>query len=174
MSCRPRFSGFAFLPLILGVSLASAASATPDLARCAAIEAADARLACYDALAGRAPAAAAATQRPGPATAAVPTAAPVAGTAAPAAPQGFGLSSIPKQEAPAAPTSIEALVTSVSADASGHLHVVLDNDQTWVFTEPEGDARLHAGDKVTIKRASLGSFLMLTPLRYSYRVHRTR
>jgi hypothetical protein len=49
---------------------------------------------------------------------------------------------------------------------------VLDNGQTWTFVEQE--PRLRPGDPVTIKRASLSSFLMTTPSRHSYRVQRLK
>jgi hypothetical protein len=50
--------------------------------------------------------------------------------------------------------------------------VQLDNGQTWLFTEAADDARLGSGDAVTIKRASLGSFILATPSHRTYHVHR--
>jgi hypothetical protein len=50
--------------------------------------------------------------------------------------------------------------------------VVLDSGQTW--TVMDNDGRLAAGDAVTIKRAALGSFLMLTPSNHRYRVRRVK
>jgi len=41
----------------------------------------------------------------------------------------------------------------------------------WSFTA--ADALLRAGEAVTIRRASLGSFLMTTPSHRTYRVQRT-
>lgn len=180
MSGAGHLIGLACAATLLGTSLsAAAATGTLDLAHCAAIDAPDARLACYDALAGRAPArpadARAVAVAPPPARA--PATAAAGATAAPTAaagPQNFGLSQVQRHEAPTEPDSVQAMVAGVSTDAGGHAYVVLDNGQTWGFTETESDSRLRPGDAVTIRRASLGSFLMVTPSRHSYRVHRTR
>ncbi len=190
MSCGPRIARLPCLAALFVSSLAAAAG-TLDVAHCAAIAAPDARLACYDALAGRAPASAAEarTTLVPPPIAAAPTAAvatpanAAAGTAAPpeavasaaaADPQNFGLTQAQQHLAPVGPSSVASTVAGVSVDASGHGYVVLDNGQTWVFTETEADSRLQPGDTVSIRRASLGSFLMVTPSRHSYRVHRSR
>ena len=156
-------------------SLADASSA--DLARCAAIGGATARLACYDALAGRtapAPAAAAAARPAAPASG---TGAPVASAAAGAAPapsdaQSFGLTRAQMHVAPQGPESIEAKVTQVNEDRQSHISVVLDNGQTWLLAEQ--GTRLKAGDPVTIKHASLGSFMLYGPSKQSYRVRRAQ
>jgi hypothetical protein len=76
----------------------------------------------------------------------------------------------------AGPTAIQARVTKIveSRLGIGHPAVVLDNGQTWTFTETNDDARLGPGDPVTIKRAALGSFLMTTPSKRTYHVHRTQ
>jgi hypothetical protein len=71
---------------------------------------------------------------------------------------------------PAGPASIKAIVSQITEDRLNHVYLVLDNGQTWEFTET--DPRVRPGDTVTIKRAALGSFLMLTPSRHSYRVER--
>ena len=119
--------------------------AAVDLARCAALTATSERLACYDALASRAPV---------------------------DANQNFGIA---KPRAPTLPKqslSVEAHVTRVSIGRLGRKVVVLDNGQTWVATED--DTRVETGDAVTIRRAALGTFLMTTPSRRSYRVQRTQ
>jgi hypothetical protein len=53
-------------------------------------------------------------------------------------------------------------------------YVVLDNGQTWTLTDPGEDMRLGPCDSVTITRASLGSFLMVTQSKRSYHVRRTQ
>jgi hypothetical protein len=68
--------------------------------------------------------------------------------------------------------SIKSVVSQITEDRRHNITVVLDNGQTWAFIEPQ--SRLRPGDSVTIKRASLGSFLMLTPSRRSYRVERLK
>jgi hypothetical protein len=90
-------------------------------------------------------------------------------------PANWGLSrrqADPHPSAPASPTAIKSAVFQMTEDRLHNVTVVLDNGQTWKFIDPE--PRLRPGDSVTIKRASLGSFLMLTPSRRSYRVERSR
>ena len=48
----------------------------------------------------------------------------------------------------------------------------LDNDQVWQQSELDSLIRLQPGDQVTIRRASLGSHLLVTPAKYSTRVRR--
>jgi hypothetical protein len=176
----------------------SALSATPptaaDLARCAGIAAAEARLACYDTLAGRAaPATAAAptptsTAPPSPAvaTSATPTAPTSPPTPAPVStfasdPRNFGFSEAQQQAqaqphaAPQAPAAIQARIIKIIGNRGGRAYLILDNGQTWALVDGNADdARLSPGDPVTIKRASLGSFLMSTQSRQSYHVRRTQ
>ncbi len=204
MSRLRRLLQLALIAPPLGVPLAAGAATVPsaqDLARCAVISAPDARLACYDALAGRSadragnaaapPAAASASPAPtapsavkapsapsAPAAPAAPAAsAAPAAPAAPAAtddPRNFGLTQTQQHAAPAGPSTIQARIAKVVESRAGHGYVVLDNGQTWMMTDQDEDARLGAGDLVTIKRASLGSFLMLTPSKRSYHVRRTQ
>jgi hypothetical protein len=195
VSHRRRAARFARLLALLGASLPAAAGAagSAELARCAAIAAPEARLACYDALAGRAaqgqaaarvaapttpspaaaPAAAAAPPAPSPsATPATTTTAPPTTPPAAADAQSFGLTKAQQHAVPEGPATIQAVVARVADDGAGHMYVVLDNAQTWLLPEP--DSRLSPGDTVTIRRASLGSYLMVTPSKHSYRVRRTR
>jgi hypothetical protein len=145
-----------------------------ELARCAAITAADERLACYDALARSkvppkpATSADTTTSTPPPATASrapAPQAAPAAGAGA------FGLT---PHQAPAAvgPDEIRAQVAQLRVDNRGMAYVGLDNGQWWTFQD--SDPLLKVGDVVSISRAALGSFLMKTPSRRSYRVERAK
>jgi hypothetical protein len=86
----------------------------------------------------------------------------------------FGLNrrQIEPQPQAQGPASIKSVVSQMTQDRLHNITVVLDNGQTWAFIEPE--PRLRPGDTVTIKHASLGSFLMLTPNRRSYRVERLK
>ncbi len=70
------------------------------------------------------------------------------------------------------PSSIHARLQGVDANLYGDTIVQLDNGQAWKVEEP--DAPLWRGESVTIRRAALGSFLMLTSDRHSYRVERLR
>lgn len=149
-----------------------AAHAAGDAARsglnaCAAIEAADARLACYDKLAGRAAGTAAAPAAPAASAAAPVAAAPAAAAAPPKA--SFGLYSAEHPTTPAVPQSFQGVVTAISSSASGHTTVALEGGQLWELFD--SDPVLAAGDTVTIHRAALGSFMLETP---SKRTHRAR
>jgi hypothetical protein len=176
------------------VCFAAAAGASPsneEMARCAAVASPEPRLACYDALAHRAAdktaSAAAPAIRPGassgavvgneaaataPTAAAPTTAAPTAAEASAADPRNFGLTAVQQHTADVGPKSIAARISIVSSDQNGRVYIVLDSGQTW--TVLDNDGRLAAGDAVTIKRAALASFLMMTPSNHSYRVRRVK
>jgi hypothetical protein len=183
------------ITVLLGDALPASAARTPspgDLARCAGIAAPEARLACYDALTGGAERAApAATPVPAPTPAAAPapatpTPAAAAASATPAAPalpsapapasdpRNFGLSQAQLHPSPEGPAAIQARIAKIINNVYGRDYVVLDNGQTWTYTDSDEDARLAPGDQVTIKRASLGSFLMKTPSKHAYHVRRTQ
>ena len=65
---------------------------------------------------------------------------------------------------------IQAHVKNVLTDRQGDAFVMLDNGQLWKYQGDDG--RLSPGDPVTIKRAALGSFLMMTESKRSYHVTR--
>lgn len=149
---------------------------------CASVDDDAARLECYDEAFGRpdSPAPAAATASATPVTAPVTTAA-----AAPPAPAAkgrdeFGLTEAqirardPEKAQEAMPSSITGKVTQVGARPTGELVVTLDNEQVWVQIDTGSPVRLEVGDHVTIRKASLGSFLMITPSRVAVRVRRYR
>lgn len=213
MSC-PRAAARAarlITPLLL-VSVSAWPAGAPtaaDLARCAAMTAPDARLACYDSLsapaAAPAPAAAATPTASAPAlpppaaTATVTNAVPAPATPAPAAatsvpapaptgnaassaapvddPQNFGFTRAQVQahsQSPPPPglQSIQAHLTNVLTDRQGNGYVLLDNGQIWTYQGDDG--RMRPGEPVTIKRASLGSYIMVTQSKRSYHVTRQR
>ena len=159
------------------------------LAQCSSISNTAERLACYDRLAGRASASKASPSFP---AAAAPAAAPVSAAPAAAAPAAatpvpagtssandFGLSKVQKEHANAASSapaeikSITARVTGFREGPNGRPRVILDNGQTWEYEE-DGDYLLALGDSITIRRASLGSFLLVTPAKIVHRVRRIR
>jgi hypothetical protein len=86
----------------------------------------------------------------------------------------FGLSQTQQHPIPEGPAAIQAHITKIINNRYGRDYVVLDNGQTWTYTDSDEDARLAPGDQVTIKRASLGSFLMRTPSKSAYHVRRTQ
>jgi len=170
---------------LAGLALPAAGTVPPtvsaELARCAALTAAEERLACYDALNCAAVTnaderlacydALAKTQsaRPPAAPAVAPAAAASDGAIADA---GFGAAPHKSPPTPKGPEQIKALVAEVNVDRLGTVTVSLENGQTWTFHDPE--PRIKSGDEVTIRRASLGSYLMTIPGRHTYRVQRTR
>jgi hypothetical protein len=166
-------------------------------AECAPLDDPAARLACFDAAFPWPPrtsppipaAAAAAPDEPGPpipAAAAVapdepsppkPAAAAVAPNEPVSEAQKFGLSTkqraaLEAKPAEPAPTETTAAVKTVRRLASGYLLIGLDNDQVWQQSELDSLIRLQPGDQVTIRRASMGSHLLVTPGKYSTRVRR--
>jgi hypothetical protein len=170
--------------LALATSTAAAAPSEADWARCAAIDAADARLACYDGLgvrprptASSPNSASAPIAAPAVAPLAAPAAALPAAAAAPSAPpqpiddpKNFGLTPAQQHIVATGPSSITARVASMASDSIGHATIALDNDQTWSVTDYDG--QLSSGDTVRIKRGALGSFILLTRSNHTYHVRR--
>jgi len=166
-----------FLPLGLAGSGPCLAGAAPpavdpaEFARCSRIDAADERLACYDALGRSLKPPPVLSASPSPAADKAPAADKSSAQAATAA-GGVNAFGLIRHERPlAAPDLIRAQVAAVTTDRLGKAHVRLDNGQLWSLTAPE--VLLRAGEAVTIRRASLGSFLMTTPAHRTYRVQRT-
>ena len=153
--------------------------AEDGVARCAAIEEPDARLACFDEETGRAartakpPSSAAAVPAPAPAPVPAPQGASPAVSTAPASVEDFGL---PSEKRENAPTRITAVVRSVDPHPHvGRWVVTLDNGQVWEQRETTAPAkRPRPGDQVTIEAASFGSYLLVAPGRGSSRVKRVR
>ncbi len=148
-----------------------------------------ARLACYDSIFGR-PAAAAPLGAPSaaaPATGAVAgtvAAAPVAATPAAAAAANpetdFGLTEAakrarePEESGERLPESISGTVARVARQPAGELVVTLENGQVWTQLQVDPRARVAVGDTVVIKKAALGSHLLVTASRYATRVRRVK
>jgi len=166
----------------LGVALpAISQSSSNDLNTCAAIQTQAERLACYDKLAGRGatPQPAAATPQPGPPSApaaapdSVPTPAAASTSPAPGTPEAFGLY---KAEHPAAPKSpvetVTGKVVDLKYDPYGRETISLEGGAVWQLAG--SDALLAKGDEVTIKRATMGSYLMTTSAGREHRVKRLR
>jgi len=162
---------------------AAAASIESGMSQCAAIAEAEARLACYDHLAGRAPShgqasvADRAAATPSAATAAQATPTPAPAPAPPVvdfatATRNFGLSAAQLHTADQGPQSIEAHITKIIVDQNRRGTVVLDNGQTWVLLD--GEMLMDTGEAVTISRAALGSFMLKSASHHSYHVRRVR
>lgn len=56
-----------------------------------------------------------------------------------------------------------AIVQSATMTASSRLLLTLDNGQQWVQVEPSRRQYFFEGETITIKKASLGSFLATGP-----------
>ena len=171
--------------------------------QCAAIGDDGERLACYDRIfrapAAPAPAAAGASSiaagatataavaqptKTGAATDAATVVAPAAATAATpavAVPQDdFGLTEAakrarePEESREKLPESISGTVEKVVRRPAGEFVVTLENGQVWTQLQVEPRARISVGDTVTIKKAALGSYLLVTANRYATRVRRVK
>jgi len=149
---------------------ATAAGALQDaLAQCAVIAGRDERLACYDALA---------SQHPVPAASAIAAATADGVTGLPVVPaeserpEDFGLNPVQRGLPQGHVSSIAAHVSGFSHSKQGRIQVELDNGQAWELDE--ADPLLAPGDVVTIRRALLGSYVMMTASKRSHRVRRTQ
>ncbi len=135
-------------------TMAAAATAHP----CAEIADPSARLACYD----RAfpPKSQPRSDNPLPPSA-----------AAPVAQQRFGLPPERKPE-DAPPSSISASLSGLEFRSDGARLFVLDNGQRWLETDSQRRGVAEVGDRIEIRAASFGSFMLITPARVGIRVRR--
>ena len=111
---------------------------------------------------------------PGASAAAAPAAASTgaAATASPAtaSKDSFGLYSAEHPQPPPAARTLQAPVLALGKSPGGRMTVSLEGGALWELDEP--DALLAVGDVVTLTRASFGSYLLHTPTKRTYRVHR--
>jgi hypothetical protein len=160
-----------------GGALAEDTDVHNALAPCIGISSSADRLACYDKLAGRVSAPKAAPVAAAPAAAAPAPVASVAAAPAPAAAptaEDFGLSKVQKAASSSSPPEIKSVTAKVAGfghSPNRRTQITLDNGQVWEY-EDDPDSLLSIGDPVTIKRAALGSFILLTPTKHSHRVRR--
>jgi len=173
------------LLLLAAVMLKSPTARADEPQRCAALHDDRARLACYDSIFGR-PAATATVDAPavaGPAAAEAATGTVAGAPAAAAAtiPEAdFGLTEaarrarVPEESREQIPESISGTVAKVFRQPAGELVVTLENGQVWTQVQVDARARVAVGDTVTIKKAALGSHLLVTANRYATRVRRVK
>jgi hypothetical protein len=160
-----------------GGALAEDTDVHNALAPCIGISSSADRLACYDKLAGRVSAPKAAPVAAAPAPAAPAPAASFAAAPAPAAAptaEDFGLSKVQKAASSSSPPEIKSVTAKVAGfghSPNRRTQVTLDNGQVWEYQD-DPDSLLSIGDSVVIKRAALGSFILLTPTKHSHRVSR--
>jgi hypothetical protein len=79
----------------------------------------------------------------------------------------FGLSKVQKAERDpeqydSGPERIEAGVVKVSYRATGERVVALDNGQVWLITEVTEKGWFKAGDRISVRTAALGTFMLDT------------
>jgi hypothetical protein len=175
---------------------ASSTASEPARHRCAAVANDLERLACYDEAFGRPeaveiPPTQAAPPGPPPGSAGavpIPPTTAVSGAAVADGPDAvpgigaeadFGLSKWAKRKLdPEArrtiPHRITARVRQVGQQRDGRFVVTLDNDQVWLQSETMSRARVAVDDEVTIREASLGSFLLVTTDDVATRVRRVK
>lgn len=72
------------------------------------------------------------------------------------------------------PHRIEGVITKLDERDSGERLVTLDNGQAWLLTEVTSRGRLRPGDKVTVREAALGTYMLVTPARIALRAKRLR
>lgn len=117
------------------------------------------------------------------ATAAEPGVAPAAAAAGPSAstPQDdFGLTEaakqarLPEESRKELPESVSGKVAKLARRPAGEFIVTLENGQVWTQLQVDPRARIAVGDTVTIKKAALGSYLLVTASRYATRVRRVK
>lgn len=192
---------WALLTLVGWMSGAHAADGSSPQ-QCAALGDDAERLACYDRI-FRAPAgtvkavtgaastavgaAATITSAPaakaGIATDAAAVRVPAASAAAPAATtpmDDFGLTEaakqarVPEEYREKLPESVSGKVVKVARQPAGEFVLTLDNGQVWTQLQVDLRARVAVGDTVTIRKAALGSYLLVTANRYATRVRRVK
>jgi hypothetical protein len=179
-----QFQPFA-APFIVSALLAANVSLAADARECLEIPGDAERLACYDSAFGRRSVAVPASPGvPAVADATVTVASPA--SEASAAPilvdpvAEFGLSESqkraqnPERAKDVSPERITAKVSEVGRQPTGGLLVTLENGQVWAQAESLSKARVAAGDEVTIRKATLGSYLLLAPNKVAMRVRRVR
>ena len=143
---------------------------TQPAPRCAEIESDARRLACYDGIFGTP----ARTEQAGPSPTAPVT---VIGSAELAAidSRDFGLSEADKRQninLPAAPDSISLTIESVGRRPTGEQIFRTREGQVWVEVEPYSQVRTKPGETVTIRKAALGSYVLVTSKRVGAKVKR--
>lgn len=144
------------LGAVLALAVPAALPAAGAADRCIAIDEDALRLACYDAALGRP-----AQALPAPASVQVP--APPANAAPPASAATAPPFPVPPRvtETPR-PPSFTSEVDAVERGRDGQFIATLANGQVWEQSERNSAAVVREGDTVTIRRAALGSYLLLT------------
>ncbi len=158
---------FALFMALSGLCRTAVSADSPvDRHPCASVADDAARLACYDAAFGR----------PASAVAPVPAVPPAA-----QARREFGLTEHArdalrgKQQGIASePKSLTATVAEVGHRPTGEMIVTLDDGQVWVELGASSGVVVKPGDTVTIRKAALGSHMLVTSRHVGTRVRRVK
>lgn len=143
------------------------------LKQCAEINESAKRLACYDQVAERPPPAAGAALSKNSSSPKGSAPAPASDSTATGAPkEAFGLYNAEHPAAAAVEALITAKVISIGISSSGRSTVALEGNQVWELDS--ADPVLAKGDTVTVKRGTLGSFILTTAAGRLHRAHRVR
>jgi hypothetical protein len=79
-----------------------------------------------------------------------------------------------KEERVPSLTVIAATVIQLSVRSNGRFIVTLDNGTIWSQSQNKSDVRVAVGDNITLQKATLGSYLLVTKDGVSTRVKRDR
>ncbi|MGI9246130.1 MAG: hypothetical protein ACR2I8_05430 [Steroidobacteraceae bacterium] len=133
------------------------------------------RLACYDAAFGRGGTATDTSPLAATSTS-IGSAAAAAQVVAKSPEENFGLSDSARRarDGEEGPQQIEAVIAAIALRPTGESVITLQDGQVWEQLGTDVTGRLRAGDAVTIRKAALGSFLLVGPDRNSLRVRRLR
>jgi hypothetical protein len=94
--------------------------------------------------------------------------------------EAFGLGAQEKREihsdavAPEDVDRIEGLITAVATVGRGERLITLDNKQQWLLVERTIRGPLRAGDRISIRKAALGTHKLITPAGMGLRAKRVR
>lgn len=161
----PRAVAVSCLAIGCGLLFAGAAAAGPQQSHaCASVLEADARLACYD-------------KAFPPASGAGSDVLDLEAQRRKAVEEfGFNKQQLferkPEQLRAAEPDRIQGTVEGVLERPGGERVITFENGQVWLLTEGTSRGRLKAGDKVTVRTAALGSYMLVTPSGIALRAKR--
>jgi hypothetical protein len=178
----PNFRPARVLLPIAALALTAHAMGSDSAQQCSGIDDDRERLACYDAIfraTTGTPSGTSVDSSVAAPVAAVPAAA-AAATAAARPQEDFGLTEAAKRARDPEKAkedmleSITGVVAAVDRRPAGELIVTLADGQVWVQLSVDRRARVAVGDTVTVKKAALGSHLLVTANRYATRVRRVK
>lgn len=165
MRAWPHLAACTLLCTVVPNTTASIAAASDRSHPCAAISEDTARLACYDRSFGAAANEPVTSEKP-------------ATTPPPKKDFGFTPEQMrgeqPDRPKAAPVTSVAATIARLEKQPTGKFVATLDNDQVWVQRETNSLARVKVGDQVTLRKASLGSYFLVTPDGVATRVRRLK